>query len=523
MSLKTYKKKRDFTVTGEPRASRTSGGGGHHFVIQKHDASRLHYDFRLEMGGALKSWAVPKGIPLAKGEKRLAVHVEDHPISYMRFEGVIPKGQYGGGTVMVWDIGTFELLEAGDVDSGNLHFVLHGKKLEGAWRLVRMRDGDQWLLIRSGNDMRTLSKKMDDTSALSGKTMKQLAANGGAVLSKNPSSRQPRKPAKKPLKFIEPMMARLLDRAPAGEWLYEIKFDGFRAIALLSNGNVRLFSRNEKDFSGKFGEVRDALARLDVQDAIIDGEIVALDARGRSSFQLLQRFELGQARPPLFYYAFDLPRLNGKDLTHEPLARRTLQLEQILKNAPETIRYSSALGEDAGRLLPRIRKLGLEGLIGKRKDSPYEPGRRSGAWIKLKLHQEQEMVIGGYTDPEGARTHFGALLIGFHENKKLIFAGKVGTGFNEAILESLHSRFEKIASKRCPFANLPETGAGQHRQNITAAAMKRCHWVKPELVCQVRFSEWTQDGKLRQPVYLGLREDKAAAEVVREKAATPTP
>ncbi|HUD84700.1 MAG TPA: hypothetical protein VMQ67_14410, partial [Candidatus Saccharimonadales bacterium] len=245
------------------------------------------------------------------------------------------------------------------------------------------------------------------------------------------------------------------------------------------------------------------------------------DARGRSSFQLLQRFELGQARPPLFYYAFDLLWLNGKDLTHEPLVRRKLQLEQILKNAPEVIRYSSSLGEDAAPLLPRIRKLGLEGLIGKRKDSLYEPGRRSGAWIKLKLHQEQEMVIGGYTDPEGARRHFGALLIGFHENKKLRFAGKVGTGFNEAILKNLHSRLEKIVSDPCPFANLPETRVGHYRQNITAAEMKRCHWVRPELVCQVRFSEWTQDGKLRHPVYLGLRGDKDAAEVVREKAAPP--
>jgi bifunctional non-homologous end joining protein LigD len=513
MSLKAYKKKRDFAKTLEPQPSHPSSRDGHHFVIQKHDASRLHYDFRLEMGGALKSWAVPKGIPVTKGEKRLAVHVEDHPISYMEFEGVIPKGQYGGGTVMVWDIGTFELLGADDLDSGKLHFALNGKKLKGEWRLVRMRDGDQWLLIRGTESMRPISKKMDDTSALSGKTMKQLAANGRTW--------QPRKPAQEPLKFIEPMKARLLKSAPSGDWIYEIKFDGFRAMAFKSNGDVRLFSRNEKDFSGKFSAVHDALARLDAHDAIIDGEIVALDARGRSSFQLLQRFELGQARPPLFYYAFDLLWLNGKDLTHEPLVRRKLQLEQILKNAPEVIRYSSSLGEDAAPLLPRIRKLGLEGLIGKRKDSLYEPGRRSGAWIKLKLHQEQEMVIGGYTDPEGARRHFAALLIGFHENKKLRFAGKVGTGFNKAILKSLHSRLEKIVFDSCPFANLPETRVGHYRQNITAAEMKRCHWVRPELVCQVRFSEWTQDGKLRHPVFLGLRGDKDAAEVIREKAAPP--
>jgi bifunctional non-homologous end joining protein LigD len=317
------------------------------------------------------------------------------------------------------------------------------------------------------------------------------------------------------------MKARLLKSPPSGDWIYEIKFDGFRALALKSNGDVRLLSRNEKDFSGKFSEVHDAVAQLDAHDAIIDGEIVALDAKGRSSFQLLQRFELGQARPPLFYYAFDLLRLDGEDLTHQPLVRRKSQLEQILKNAPRVLRYSSPLGEDAERLLPRIRKLGLEGLIGKRKDSLYEPGRRSGAWIKLKLHQEQEMVIGGFTDPEGARQHFGALLIGFYENKKLKFAGKVGTGFNEAILKSLHSRFEQIASAPCPFANLPEARAGRYGQNLTRAEMKRCHWVEPELVCQVRFSEWTQDGKLRHPVYLGLREDKDASEVGRETAALP--
>jgi bifunctional non-homologous end joining protein LigD len=522
MSLKEYKKKRDFAKTLEPPPSRLSNGNERHFVVQKHDASRLHYDFRLELDGTLKSWAVPKGIPTAKGEKRLAVHVEDHPVSYMEFEGVIPKGQYGGGTVMVWDIGTFEPAGPADVESGKLHFVLKGKKLKGEWRLVRMREGDQWLLIRGGEDMRPISKKMDDTSALSGKSMKQLAANGRVWQSNRQSTpRAANAAAPKPVKFIEPMKARLLESPPAGDWIYEIKFDGFRALAFKRNGEVRLLSRNEKDFGAKFSDVRDAIARLDVDDAIIDGEIVALDDQGRSSFQLLQRFELGEVRPPLFFYAFDLLRLHGEDLTRQPLLRRKSQLEQILKNAPEIIRYSASLGNDAKPLLPKIRKLGLEGLIGKRTDSDYEPGRRSGAWIKLKLHQEQEMVIGGYTDPEGSRTHFGSLLIGFYENKKLIFAGKVGTGFTEAILGSVHSRLKEIASDNCPFSNLPEPRGGRYGKNITAAEMKRCHWVEPVLVCQAKYSEWTQDGKLRHPVYLGLREDKDAGEVVRERAARP--
>ncbi|HEX3719657.1 MAG TPA: non-homologous end-joining DNA ligase [Verrucomicrobiae bacterium] len=522
MSLKEYNKKRDFAKTREPPPAKPSNGKGHHFVIQKHAASRLHYDFRLEIDGTLKSWAVPKGIPVVKGEKRLAVHVEDHPVSYMDFEGVIPKGQYGGGTVMVWDIGTFEPLGPTDVDSGKLHFVLNGKKLKGEWRLVRMRDGDQWLLIRGGDDMRPISKKMDDTSALSGKSMKELAGNGRVWESNRRQSSQPAKAAApKPAKFTEPMKARLVESPPAGDWIYEIKFDGFRALAFKKNEVVSLFSRNEKDFGDKFSEVRDAVAQLDVEDAIIDGEIVALDDKGRSSFQLLQQFEMGEERPPLFFYAFDLLRLDGKDLTRQPLLKRKSQLEQILKNAPDAIRYSSSLGNEAKPLLAKVRKLGLEGLIGKRADSLYEAGRRSGAWIKLKLHQEQEMVIGGYSDPEGSRTHFGSLLIGFYEGEKLKFAGKVGTGFTEAILESVHSQLKKIAVDKCPFANLPERKNGRYGKNITAAEMKRCHWVRPVLVCQVKYSEWTQDGKLRQPVYLGLREDKDANDVVRERAAQP--
>jgi bifunctional non-homologous end joining protein LigD len=234
---------------------------------------------------------------------------------------------------------------------------------------------------------------------------------------------------------------------------------------------------------------------------------VALEPKGRSSFQLLQQFELGEVRPPLYFYAFDLLQIDGKDLTREPLLERKAQLEKILKGAPDVIRYSSSLGKNANALLPKIRKLGLEGLIGKRADSVYEPGRRSGAWIKLKLLQEQEMVIGGYTDPEGTRKHLGALLIGFYENKKLKFAGKVGTGFTEAILDSLYSQLEKLEVTACPFSDFP-------RQELM-----HCHWVKPSLVCQVKFSEWTNDDKLRQPVYLGLREDKDATDVVREKAA----
>ena len=393
MSLKDYARKRDFAKTREPKGEK-SAKSGRRFVVQKHDATRLHYDFRLELGGTLKSWAVPKGIPFEKGEKRLAVQVEDHPVAYLDFEGTIPKGEYGGGTVMVWDRGTFEPLAkapAKELEGGKLHFLLNGKKLQGEWYLVRLRDEKQWLLIRGGEDMRPVSKKLDDTSALSGKSMKELA-KGDRVWRSGPAARSRTSERKSspsaPLpSFVEPMKALLAESPPRGDWLYEIKFDGFRAIALKGGNETRLLSRNEKDFGGKFPEVIESISELRVRDAIIDGEIVALDEKGLSSFQLLQAFELGQERPPIFFYAFDLLRLDGKDFLDRPLSERKTMLEKLLKNAPGVIRFSASLGEDVEELLRQAREIGLEGLIGKRKNSTYEPGRRSGAWIKLKLQQ----------------------------------------------------------------------------------------------------------------------------------------
>ena len=377
MSLRDYKKKRDFSKTSEPKGE-VSVESAHRFVIQKHDATRLHYDFRLELGGTLKSWAVPKGIPFKKGEKRLAVQVEDHPVSYINFEGAIPKGEYGGGTVLVWDFGTFEPLGKSPLKqlaSGKLHVVLNGKKLHGEWYLVRLRDEKQWLLIRGGEDMRPVSRKLDDTSALSGKSMKELA-KGDRVWRSGPagasrSASRSANPAPLP-EFIEPMQAMLAESPPRGEWLYEIKFDGFRAIALRGGPEARLLSRNEKDFGGKFPEVLESISELSVRDAVIDGEIVALDDKGISSFQLLQAFELGRKRPPIFYYAFDLLRLDGKDLRERPLSERKEMLGKLLKNPPGVIRFSASLGEDAEELLGRAREIGLEGLIGKRKNSQYE-------------------------------------------------------------------------------------------------------------------------------------------------------
>ena len=519
MSLRSYSEKRDFRKTPEPKSGTSAKlkSGLRRFVIQKHEASHLHYDFRLEIGGTLKSWAVPKGIPFAKGEKRLAMHVEDHPISYRDFEGVIPKGQYGGGTVMVWDYGTFQTQSqtpAKDLAGGKLHFILKGKKLSGEWYLVRLKkDEKQWLLIRGGDDMKPVSKKQDDTSALSGKTMSNLA-NSKKTWHSNAASSSTRSI----LPFFEPMMAKLVKRTLAGDWQFEIKYDGFRALAFIqSKGDVRLISRNEKDLGGKFPDVLKSLRQLATENTVLDGEIVALDPKGRSSFQLLQNRESGEQAPPLFYYVFDMPQHNGTDLRSVPLEERQARINKWLRRPTGVLRVSQVLQGDGDALLEQARKLGLEGLIGKKAHSLYEAGRRSGAWIKLKTHREQEFVIGGYSDPTGGRQHFGALLLGYFESRKLRFCGKVGTGFNESTLKALRTKFRELESAECPFVNLPESTSGRFGSGMTRAEMKRCHWLKPELVCEVRFSEWTDDSKLRQPVYVGLREDKKATDVVREE------
>jgi bifunctional non-homologous end joining protein LigD len=277
----------------------------------------------------------------------------------------------------------------------------------------------------------------------------------------------------RPPDFVEPMKAKLVDSMPPGDWIYEIKFDGYRALSLRGGSETRVLSRSQKDLGSKFPEVKDSIAALDVQDAIIDGEIVALDEKGRSSFQLLQSFDMGKERPPIVFYAFDLLQLNGKNLQNSPIEERKAKLEELLKKPRGVIRYSVSFTKDIPELLERARKLGLEGLIGKRAGSRYEAGKRTGAWIKLKLHQEQEFIIGGYTDPEGSRKYFGALLVGFYEGKKLKFAGRVGTGFSDKLLSTLYSELSKIRIEKCPFYNLPAAGRSRWDQGLTAAEMKR--------------------------------------------------
>jgi bifunctional non-homologous end joining protein LigD len=553
MGLKEYKAKRNFGVTAEPAGGKPlpkAVKGASRFVIQKHDATRLHYDFRLEMEGVLKSWAVPKGLPWGKGEKHLAVEVEDHPIEYATFEGVIPKGQYGGGTVMVWDRGTYYVYgedPVGALQEGRMHIVLHGEKAHGEWALIRTRmdaDKPQWLLLKATESLPQISKKLDDQSVKTGRTMQQIAEErdaewqsnrGEAAEERAKRSKRARKatarapgaatrsalslPARLPAgkaRFIPPMKPKLLVQPPtAGDWMYELKFDGFRIIAVKNGESVNLVSRNGNELAAKFPKVAEAVGALPVNNCVVDGEVVALDEQGRSSFQLLQALELERGKSPTYYYVFDLLQAEGKGLTGQPLEFRKEMLARVCDGAAETIRYSGEIGGDPAPLLKEVKKHGLEGLIGKLRSSVYEPDKRSGLWIKLKVLNAQEFVIGGYTPPGGSRKHFGALLVGYHEKGRLLFAGKVGTGFSAKLLAALHKRFKAEERADCPFADLPSKQGGQWVQGITPAMMRRCHWVNPVFVCQLKFAEWTRDAKLRQPVFLGMREDKDAREVTR--------
>jgi bifunctional non-homologous end joining protein LigD len=547
MSLREYQKKRDFSRTAEPPPKAAAKPRfGSNFVVQKHDASRLHYDFRLEMEGVLKSWAVPKGFPFASGERHLAVHVEDHPMEYANFEGIIPKGEYGGGTVMVWDVGRYEVLGEEPIRAlrrGKLHMLLHGKKLKGEWTLVRTRSDEEkehWLLLKTGGSVRALGVKRDDQSILTGRSMRQIAEQKTATWKSNretsssrveskptkaaarePSSPAAKKPASKPsrrapLKFIEPMKAKLVEEPPSyGEWVYELKWDGYRALAIKDGESVEIFSRNHKVLTADFPEIRDAVAALPVARAILDGEIVALDPEGRPSFQLLQGRSIGRSRPVMFYYAFDLLHLEDQDLQKKKLCARKEALEQLVDGS-EVIRYSAGLEGDVREALDQISALGMEGVIGKLRDSVYEAGLRSGAWIKVKCGREQEFVIGGFTEPRGSRTDLGALLVGYYEGGKLHHAGKVGTGFNQKLLKSLRAQLDPLRTDVCPFAEPPSNKPGRWARKLPIG---KATWVKPRLVCQVKFAEWTDEGLLRQPVFLGLREDNDPRKVIRERPA----
>jgi bifunctional non-homologous end joining protein LigD len=566
VGLKKYKAKRDFSQTAEPKGVKPlpkQVRGASRFVIQKHDARRLHYDFRLQMEDVLKSWALPKGLPWHQGEKHLAVEVEDHPIEYETFEGIIPEGQYGGGTVMLWDQGAYYVYGEQPLKSlheGKLHLVLAGEKTKGEWTLVRIRgrDGEknQWLILKTGGSAKPPSKKAEDQSVKTGRTMKQIAEERDAEWEsnrkeKNPSERSTFKarikaalkkkdqgiagrddaenesaqaapellkkvPTAKP-RFIEPMKARLVDNPPThGDWLYELKFDGIRAIAVKNKSKISLISRNGNRLDGRFPEIAEAVKNLPVRDCVIDGEVVALDEEGRSSFQLLQALEMAGRKAPLRFYVFDLLQLDGKSLLGVPLEQRKQVLAKICQDVGDPIRYSGEITGDVKSLLAEVKRRGLEGLIGKQRRSLYEPGRRSGAWIKLKTVYQQEFVIGGYTPPAGSRKHFGAILVGYYDGGKLKFAGKVGSGFTSKSLSILYKKFREEEREDCPFVDLPSKQGGEWVQGITPSMMQTMHWVNPKFVAEIKFAEWTRDGKLRQPVFLGMREDTEATKVRRE-------
>ena len=519
MGLQEYKRKRDFKKTPEP-AGAVAKTEGSSFVIQKHAASRLHYDFRLEMEGVLRSWAVPKGPSLDPEEKRLAVHVEDHPLDYGDFEGIIPKGEYGGGTVLLWDRGTW--YPDGDpvkaYKKGHIKFRLEGEKLHGGWHLVKLRgrdeDKENWLLFKE-NDETAVPGSGDalveqyPKSVSTGLTLEEIAANPDRVWKSNRDEKVKKeisgaRKAKLPAK-VAPQLATLVTDPPKGdEWVHELKFDGYRVLCELKDGKVRMITRNGKDWTDRFGPVARAIADLPAEEALLDGEVAVLLPNGTTSFQALQN-ALGNGKEELVYFAFDLLHLDGQDLRPLPLLQRKEALASLLpKSGP--IRMSDHVQGTGEAFYRHACDFGLEGIISKRGDQPYRSGRGKD-WVKVKCLKRQEMVVVGFTDPEGSRSGFGALHLAVNEGGELVYAGKVGTGFDTKTLTSLRKKLGKLERKTAAFKKAPR-----------GAEARRSHWVEPKLVAEVAFTEWTEDGLLRHPTFQGLREDKAPDEVVREVA-----
>jgi bifunctional non-homologous end joining protein LigD len=529
-ALETYRHKRDFTKTPEPppaipRPSRQ--GGRRLFVIQKHAASRLHYDFRLEMSGTLKSWAVPKGPPYEPRETRLAMATEDHPMEYARFEGTIPKGEYGGGTVMVWDIGTYEVMD-GNYWKGKLHLFLDGKKLKGEWVLVKSPDkngkDNSWLLIKAGSAAKRPSEKEEDSSALTGRSMEAIAQAQDAVWHSNRNGSEDGKSAAPGidlqslpdarLGFIEPMLAKPVHKLPDDRerWIYEIKLDGYRALGLRDEKGGKLYSRNKNLLNRRFPKIAEALKKLE-PGTVIDGEIVALDEAGRPSFNILQNHLSTAER--IHFYAFDLLACRGKSLLKAPLERRRELLKTVLTPLLDTIRISEDFEGPAKDIAAAGEDLGLEGIVAKKIGSPYEPGERSGSWVKYRINRAADLVIGGYI-PGG--DYFDALLVGYYEGDKLMFVAKIRNGFVPRVKREIFEKFRGLETKTCPFANLPERKGARRGMALTAKAMKQCRWLKPRLVAQIEFTEWTENNHLRHARFAGLREDKNPRDVHAEQS-----
>lgn len=536
MALEDYKRKRDFAKTPEPPGE-ARPTGGNSYCIQKHAASRLHYDFRLEWDGVLLSWAVPKGPSFDPRDKRLAMHVEDHPVAYGSFEGVIPEGEYGAGAVVLWDRGTWTpLIDPGlALKKGELKFNLHGEKLTGKWALVKIKGDDPkaWLLVKDKDEHARPAAELDVVSArpesvVSGRGLAEVAADrdrlwhskatgpDGKVEPGGPAEGDGGTPlrladlagaVRGPLPQTQPLaLAMVVEAPPSGDdWLHEIKHDGYRIVARIEEGEVRLISRNGKDWTKEFPQVARAIGRLPAGTALLDGEVAAVLPTGATSFQALQRRAEGGAT--LLYFAFDLLHLDGWDLRGVRLLERKEVLRRLLEKAPATLRFSDHVRGHGSEFFAQARALGLEGVVSKRADAPYREGR-GGDWRKSKCRLSQEMVIGGFTLTSDGRGSIGALLVGFHEGGKLVYGGKVGSGFGDKLLADLQHRLELRKRDSSPFADVP------------AELRRGVQWVEPDLVAQVEFAQWTDEGRMRQPVFLGLRDDREARHVVREQPGT---
>jgi len=517
--LSEYNRKRDFEITAEPAGSspatkrKTSALS---FVIQKHDARNLHYDFRLELDGVLLSWAVPKGPSLDPTQKRLAVHVEDHPLSYGSFEGSIPAGQYGAGDVIVWDRGLWQPHDDPHkaYAAGKLKFTLVGEKLSGDWALVRTRlkgsgDKEQWLLIKEKDQQARPAADYDIVRAQPDSVLSDASVGKVKAASKTRKAAKPKKATSALPDQFSPQLATLVDRAPAGDWLYEIKFDGYRMLARIRDGEVRLFTRNGNDWTERLPRQVKALEALKLKDSWLDGEVVSLNADGLPDFQALQNaFDIGRSLD-IVYYLFDAPFLDGQDLRNVAVEERRAALKSALSGSrSKLLRFSEAFAANQRDIFESACDLALEGVIGKRAGSLYVSSR-SADWIKLKCRLRQEFVIVGYTRPQGSRSGFGALLLAVNDDNGLVYAGRVGTGFDQAALKSIYAKLTALERKTSPL-----------EKPLTSAQARGVHWVEPTLVGEVQFTEWTREGVVRQAAFLGLRTDKPAAQIIHEQPRT---
>jgi len=570
MGLSKYREKRTAEKTPEPFGGRPSGKELR-FVVQKHDASHLHYDFRLEMGGLLKSWAVPKGPSMDPSVKRLAMMVEDHPYDYRNFEGIIPKGQYGGGTVIVWDEGSYEAveMETDDIEkmdknlrhqlySGKLKFRLHGQKLKGEFALVKAygRGENSWLLMKLEDRYATTKDiTRDDKSVLSGKTIAQMEESpdkvyGQPIIKKNSTPKNNGKRNQKAAAIIsdeleaesteendntrkkegsisellkespkqtfyttvQPMLATLVDKPFDDEsWVYEVKWDGYRAVAFMKNGQVELKSRNDKSFNEKFYPLYESLKTMKL-NAVLDGEVVVLEKNGTANFGSLQNWR-SEADGDLVYYVFDILWYDGKNLTDLSLLERKAILKEILPQN-DLVLLSEHFDTSGIEFLKQAKKLGLEGIMAKRKESTYHVKDRSRDWLKIKANRRQEVVIGGFTKNDGSSKLFSSLLVGLYDGKKLVYTGKVGTGFNTKLQQEMMAQFKPLITKNSPFDDEPDINKpSRFRPNPPHASV---NWLRPELVCEVSFTEMTSDGVMRHPSFDGMREDKNAQKVMLE-------